>query len=55
MNYWTQLSIEFANQRNYLDELYKVYPISPNLRREISAESSQAIESHFCIKIMLNW
>lgn len=26
MNYWTQLSIEFANQRNYLDELFKVYP-----------------------------
>ncbi len=50
MNYWTQLSIEFANQRNYLDELYKVYPISPNLRREISAESSQAIESHFLHK-----
>ena len=47
MNYWTELSIEFANKRNYLDELYKVYPISPNLRRDISDESAQAIETHF--------
>ncbi len=36
MNFWTQQSIDFANQRNYLDELFKVYPISPNLRREIA-------------------
>lgn len=35
MNYWTELSVEFANQRNYLDSLFRVYPISPNLRREI--------------------
>ena len=34
MNYWTKLSVDFAQQRNYLDELYKVYPITPNLRRE---------------------
>ncbi len=25
MNYWTRQSIEFAEQRNYLDELFKVY------------------------------
>lgn len=43
MNNWTKLSVDFANQRNYLDELYKVYPISPNLRREISQEKCQAI------------
>lgn len=36
MDFWTKLSCEFAQQRNYLDELYKVYPISPNLRRELS-------------------
>ncbi|MBQ7215732.1 MAG: hypothetical protein IJP54_08045 [Synergistaceae bacterium] len=29
MNYWTQQSIDFAQQRNYLDELFKVYPLSP--------------------------
>ncbi|MDE7348354.1 MAG: restriction endonuclease, partial [Clostridia bacterium] len=36
MNYWTQLSVNYAKQRNYLDELYRVYPIVPNIRREIS-------------------
>ena len=36
MNYWTELSVEYANQKNYLDSLFKVYPMSPNLRREIS-------------------
>ena len=35
MNYWTQLSIEFANQKNYLDELFKVYPLAPDNIREI--------------------
>lgn len=29
MNYWTQLSIEYANQRSYLDDLFRVYPIIP--------------------------
>lgn len=36
MNIWTQKSIELANQSNYLDLLYKVYPLSANLRREMS-------------------
>lgn len=47
MNIWTEMSIEFANQRNYLDELYKVYPISPNLRREIASDIADNIESAF--------
>lgn len=50
MNYWTQLSIEFANQRNYLDELYKVYPISPNLRREIPADKIKCIQEAFDLR-----
>ncbi len=36
MNIWTQKSIELANQQNYLDLLYKVYPLSANLKREMS-------------------
>lgn len=36
MNIWTQYSIELANQKNYLDLLYKIYPMPLNLRREIS-------------------
>lgn len=47
MNYWTNLSVEFAQQRNYLDELYKVYPITPNLRREIPESSEQKIRMAF--------
>ena len=47
MNYWTQLSVEYANQRNYLDSLFKVYPISPNLRREVSGDKWCAVESAF--------
>ncbi len=27
MNYWTRLSIEYANQRSYLDDLLKAYSI----------------------------
>jgi len=26
MNKWTTLSIEYANQRSYLDHLFQVYP-----------------------------
>ncbi len=47
MNLWTKMSIEFANQRNYLDELYKVYPISPNLRRELDPDLQNGIETAF--------
>ncbi len=47
MNYWTKLSVEFANQKNYLDELYKVYPISPNLRRELPESSVDSITKYF--------
>lgn len=47
MNFWTEKSVEYANQRNYLDELFKVYPISPNLRREIPQRKWQKIEDAF--------
>lgn len=35
MNYYTQLSIELASQRDYLDQLFRVYPLSPDFIREI--------------------
>ena len=47
MNYWTQQSIDFAQQRNYLDELFKVYPLSPNLRRELSQEQEDSLRSAY--------
>lgn len=47
MNYWTQLSIDIANQRNYLDELFSVYPLTPELSREINPEKWKGVESAF--------
>lgn len=44
MNPWTALSIEYAAQRNYLDDLFKVYPTIPEGIREINAGSWQTIE-----------
>ncbi|WP_428062242.1 restriction endonuclease [Candidatus Avelusimicrobium fimicolum] len=36
MNYFTETSIELANQRNYLDQLFSVYPLNPDSIREIN-------------------
>jgi len=47
MNHWTKLSIEFANQRNYLDELFRVYPTIPEGIREIDDEKWEAVEKAF--------
>lgn len=35
MNIWTQRSIELANQHDYLDQLFKVYPLSANEKRDL--------------------
>ena len=35
MNPWIQLSIDYANQRSYLDDLFKVYPTIPDGIREL--------------------
>lgn len=34
-NYWLDLSLEFANQKNYLDELFRVYPLVSNKLRDV--------------------
>lgn len=47
MNYWTELSVIFANQKNYLDALFKVYPMSPNIRREIEPDKWGKIAKAF--------
>ena len=44
LTYWTDLSIEFANQKNYLDELFKVYPTIPEGIREIDQRTCKNIE-----------
>ncbi len=47
MNYWTKLSIEYANQRSYLDDLFQVYPTIPEGLREIDSKIWSNIEYHF--------
>ncbi|RVZ01395.1 hypothetical protein EC511_03820 [Helicobacter pylori] len=47
VNYWTKLSIEYANQRSYLDDLFQVYPTIPEGLREIDSKIWSNIEYHF--------
>jgi Tsp45I type II restriction enzyme len=47
MNYWTELSIEYASQRSYLDDLFQVYPTIPESIREINKEKWTLIENAF--------
>ncbi len=47
MNPWTKLSIEYANQRSYLDDLFQVYPTIPEGIRDIDKELWSKIETAF--------
>jgi hypothetical protein len=47
MNYWTELSIEYANQKSYLDDLFAVYPTIPEGIREINQNQWKEIEIAF--------
>ncbi len=47
MNKWTKLSIEYANQRSYLDDLFQVYPTIPEGVREIDQEIWTEVEKAF--------
>ena len=47
MNHWTQLSIEYANQRNYLDHLFRVYPTIPDGIRDIDENRWEAVTDAF--------
>jgi hypothetical protein len=47
INYWTQLSIEYANQKSYLDDLFKVYPTIPEGIRNIDEAKWEKIEKAF--------
>jgi len=45
MNKWIELSIEYANQRSYLDDLFQVYPTIPDGIREINNEIWESVET----------
>lgn len=47
MNYWTELSIQYANQKSYLDDLFQVYPTIPDGIRDINTDSWDNIEKAF--------
>lgn len=47
MNYWIQLSIDYANQQSYLDDLFQVYPTIPEGIRDINQDVWDKIESAF--------
>lgn len=47
MNYWTKLSIEYAEQRSYLDDLFQVYPTIPEGLRNIDIRIWGDIEKAF--------
>ena len=47
MNYWTNISIEYAEQKSYLDDLFQVYPTIPEGIREIDSNIWKNIEFAF--------
>lgn len=50
MNFWTKLSIEYANQRSYLDDLFRVYPTIPEGIRDIDESIWKDVEASFAKK-----
>lgn len=61
MNHWMEQSILYANQKNYLDMLFSVYPMRVNPPRSIDNERWSFIEQAFeekddsiLIKYLLN-
>lgn len=47
MNKWIQYSIDYANQRSYLDDLFRVYPTIPEGIREIDPKKWHDVETAF--------
>ncbi|MBI2631156.1 restriction endonuclease [Candidatus Nomurabacteria bacterium] len=47
MNPWTQLSIDYAGQKSYLDDLFQVYPTIPEGIREPNGELWKDVEKAF--------
>jgi len=47
MNYWTELSIEYASQKSYLDDLFQVYPTIPEGIREINKNVWEQVEEAY--------
>lgn len=50
MNYFTRKSIEIANDPNYLDQLYDVYPIGDKTERKIDKQLLEKVEYYYKTK-----
>ncbi len=47
INWWIRLSIEYANTRSYLDDLFSIYQTIPEGVREIDGELWDQVEIYF--------
>jgi len=47
MDYWTALSVSIANQQNYLDRLFKVYPTIPDAARDIDTDLWERVSNAY--------
>ncbi len=47
MNYFLNASVELANQRDYLDQLFRVYPLMPDSVREVDSVKWSEFEKAF--------
>ncbi len=50
MNKWIKYSIDYANQRSYLDDLFRVYPTIPEGIRDIDPQKWKDVEVAFKAK-----
>jgi hypothetical protein len=50
MSKWSNLSIEYANQSSYLDDLFQVYPTIPEGIRDIDEKAWAEVENAFSKK-----
>jgi hypothetical protein len=46
-NHWLKLSLEYANQRSYLDDLFAVYPTIPSGIRDIDSTLWDKVETSY--------
>lgn len=47
MTYWTDLSVAYASQRSYLDDLFQLYPTIPEGIRDVDSVRWERIEAAF--------
>lgn len=54
MNWFMEQSIDYAQQKSYLDDLFKVYPTIPNGIREIDKTVGEKLKNRIKLETMKN-